>query len=117
MVPADRENRQGQLADLGEERLVVFAVLVERSELAAESVVDRTRAGIELGVMPTRLLIDRRRVCRELVIETVEQDALAARDQPLDVRAAEVKVPDLWVRQLRVPRSKPGKRGVHHYPL
>src|SRR5437763_13491118 len=28
--------------------------------------------------------------------------------------AAEVKVPDLWVRQLCVPRSKPGKRGVHH---
>ncbi len=117
MVPANREQRQGQLADLGEERLVVFAILCERCELAAEGVVNRTCARIEFSVMVARLLVDRRWISRQIVIETVEQDALATRDQPLDIWAAEVEVPDLGICQLRVPSSKPGKRGVHRDPL
>src|SRR5205814_2466105 len=88
MVPANREQRQGQLADLGEERLVVFAILCERCELAAEGVVHRTRAGIELSVVIARLLVDRRWIGRQIVIETVEQDALATSNQPLDIWAA-----------------------------
>src|SRR5438309_9038146 len=81
MVPANREQRQGQLADLGEERLVVFAILCERCELAAEGIVHRTRAGIELSVVIARLLVDRRWISRQIVIETVEQDALATSNQ------------------------------------
>jgi hypothetical protein len=51
--------------------------------------VHRARERVELGVVLARRVVDRLRIGRELVPEPVEVDALAARDQPLDIGASE----------------------------
>ena len=116
MIAADRENRHLQLA-LGEKLLIVDGIIRECRELAAEGVVNRLRPGVERGIMLARRLVDAGGICRQLVVEAVEQDALAPGDQALDVGAAEIEVPDLRILQLVVPVPEPGQRRIHHHPL
>ena len=66
--------------------------------------------------MGARLLVDAGRVRRQLVVEPIEQDALAPCDQALDIRSAEVEVPDLGIGQLLVPGAQARQRRIHHDP-
>src|ERR1044071_5272397 len=70
LLSADREHGHGELA-LGQERLIVDAVLAEGRKLG-KGVVDGLRARIQPGVPGARRLIDMLRVRRQLVIKTVE---------------------------------------------
>src|SRR5580765_5067560 len=74
------------------------------------------RAGsrVDPGVMATGRFVDLRRVARELVPETVEVDALAAGDQTLGVRAAEVEVPQRGQAHNLIPRRDAGHRRIYH---
>ncbi len=53
--------------------------------------------------MPPRRLVDRLRICRELIPEAVEVDALAPGHEPLLVRAVKIEMPGLRVAELRRP--------------
>ena len=64
MIAADREHRNGQLAFLGKELLVIDGVVSEGCELAAEGIVNGMRAGVEGGVVIARLFVDPGRVNR-----------------------------------------------------
>src|SRR5882724_6999929 len=117
MIASDGEHRHLQWADLGQQRLVVLGVLGKGRKLAAERIVDGLWPGIEFGIMLSRGLVDGRRVRRNLVVEAVEQDALAPGDEPLDVRSAEIEVPHLWIGSLRLPVAKARQWRVHDDPF
>ena len=113
-LAADRQHRHGELA-LRQELLVVRSILAERCELR-ERIVDRVRARIERRVMLARRLVDVLRISRQLVVKTVEVNALASGDQPLLVGAEEIEMPGVPVLDHLVPVAEPGQRGVHHHP-
>ena len=96
--------------------LVVLGVLRERGELL-EGVVHVARPRVERGVMLARRLVDRLRIGRQLVVEAVEIDALAALDQPVDVRPAEIEMPQQRAFEDLVPRPDAGQRRVDHHPF
>ena len=59
--------------------------------------------------MGARRLVDLFGMRRQFVVEAVEEDALAARHQPLLVRAVEIEMPGLGIDQLGLPHgSIPG---------
>ncbi len=62
------------------------------------------------------LLVDALRIGRQLVVEAVQEDALAALDQALLVRTVEVEMPCLGVLQLVVPVAQPRQGRVHGHP-
>ena len=66
--------------------------------------------------MLARRFVDRFGVGRQLVVEAVEIDALAARDQPLHVGAAEIEVPQQRALQDLVPRADARQRRIHGHP-
>jgi len=85
--------RTGIVSCPSPELLVVERVFREGRELAAEGVWDRERAGVDGCVVVACRLLNRSGVGGQFVVESVEQDALAAGDQTLDVGAAEIEVP------------------------
>ena len=101
---------------LGQQGLVVDAVLREGDELL-EGVVHGVRPGVERRVMRAGRLVDAAGIGRQLVVEAVEEDALAAGDQPLLVGAVEIEVPGLGVLQLVVPVADAGQRRVDRHPF
>lgn len=66
--------------------------MIECTELL-ERVVDRMWLRVEACVVLARLLIDAFRICRKLVIESVEIDPFASLHQALLIGTAEVEVP------------------------
>src|SRR6476620_5887663 len=80
LLAADRENGNLELAG-SEEFLIVDGVLPEGGELR-ESIMHRVRPRIERCVVNSRLLIDVARIGRQLVVETIEVETLAASNQP-----------------------------------
>src|SRR5215469_16647577 len=67
--------------------------------------------------MIASLLIDAGGICRKFIVEAVEQNALPAGHKALNVRTAEVEMPNLWVFQLVVPMTDAGEGSVHHNPF
>ena len=82
-----------ELADFGEQRLVVDGILVEGAELF-EGVVHGVRPRVELCVMLARLLVDLLRIGRQFVVKAVEIDAFATRDQAFLVGTPEIEMPE-----------------------
>jgi len=66
--------------------------------------------------MPPRRLLDRPGIGRKLIPEPVQVDAFAALDQPLDVRAAEIEVPQSGAANDLVPRAYSGQRSIDNDP-
>src|SRR5262245_59847841 len=60
MVAADREDRQAKLPDLRKQRFVLFGVSRKGGKLAAEGVVNCAGPRIQLGIMASRVLANRR---------------------------------------------------------
>ena len=65
--------------------------------------------------MDPRGLVDLRGVAGELVPEAVEIDALASRDEPLGIRAAEGEMPEQGMAHEVVPGGDAGNRRIHHH--
>src|SRR5262249_25459282 len=70
MVAADREDRHAKLPDLRKQRFVLFGVSRKRGKLAAEGVVNGAGTRIQVGIMASRVLANRRWIRRHLVVET-----------------------------------------------
>src|SRR4029453_4398807 len=100
MVAADREDGHAKLPHFRKQRFVLFGTSREGGKLTAEGVVNSARPRVQRGVMASRVLIDPRRLCRELVVETIEQNAFPTGHQTLDIRPAKVEMPDQRVDQL-----------------
>ena len=64
MVTADREDWHAKLPDLRKRRFVLFSISRKGAKLAAKGVVNGARPRIQLGVMASRVLINRRRLRR-----------------------------------------------------
>ena len=77
---------------------------VEGRELL-EGVMHVAGPRIEPGIVPARGFVDRLRIGREFVLETVEIDALAALHQAVDIRSAEIEMPEQ--RALRISSHGP----------
>src|SRR5262249_32348586 len=97
MIAADSKDRHRKLAAFREQGLVLLSVTRERSELTTQRVVNGARFRIKRRVVVARLLVDTAWVRRQLIVEAIQQDALAPGDQPLDIRSAEIEVPHLGV--------------------
>src|SRR5262249_61341188 len=111
---AERKNRHSQF--LLSKYLVVLGVLVERCELL-ESVVHVAWPRVQTRVVLARRLVDRLRICRQLIIETVEIDTFAALHQAVDVRSAEIEMPKQGAVYYLVPRSDTRQWRVDDHPL
>src|SRR5437899_6002682 len=74
----------------------------------------RAGPGVDRGVVAAGRFVDLRRVAGELVPEAVEVDALAAGNQALGIRAAEVEVPQRGHAHDLVPRWDAGYRRIYH---
>src|SRR5215472_5016400 len=62
------------------------------------------------------LLVDAGRSCRQFIIKSIKQNALASGDQAFHVGSSEIEMPDFWILELLVPVTDPGKRSVHDDP-
>src|SRR5258706_9732613 len=95
-------------------QLVVLAVAIERRELL-EAGMHRPRPRVDRGVVRARRFVDPRRICRKLVPEAIEVDALASLDQSLGVRSSEIEVPGAFAVRNRVPRLDAREWGIHQH--
>jgi hypothetical protein len=66
--------------------------------------------------MAARRLVDRLRIGRKLVPEAVEIDALAPLHQTLDIRSAEIEMPQRRASDDLIPRPDARKRSIHGDP-
>src|SRR5262245_1848878 len=60
MVATDREDRDAKFSDLRKQRFVLFSISRKRGKLAAEGVVNGAGPRIQLGIMASRVLANRR---------------------------------------------------------
>ena len=104
MICAERQHRHGQLA-VGRECLVVDGILSKGRKLV-ESRMHRAGARIEFRVVAPRRLIDRFGIGGELVPEPIKVDTLAAFDQPLGIRSAEIEMPQSGAAKDFVPGAR-----------
>ena len=58
--------------------------------------------------------IDRSRIGGQLVPKPIEVDALASFHEPLDVRSAEIEMPQQWAARDLLPGANTRQRGVYH---
>ena len=94
MIAADRQHRHAKFPHLREQGLVLLGIFREGGKLPAERVVNRAWSRVERCIVAARLLVDAGGIGGEFVIEAVEQDSLAPGNEPLDVGAAKVEMPD-----------------------
>src|SRR6516162_5806086 len=114
MIASERKHRHWQLT-LRRESLVIDRVLIEGSELI-KCRMHGAGACVEARIMAPCRLIDRLRIGGKLIPEPVQVNAFAAFDQPLNVRPAEIEMPQSRATDYFVPRADSGKRGVNNDP-
>src|ERR1700722_3205229 len=110
LLAAERQDRNRELA-LGQEGLVVEAVLRERDELL-EGVMNRMRPRVEVRIVPASRLVDGAGIAGQFIPEAIEVDALAARNQTLLVGPMEIEMPELRIAELLRPMADTGQRRV-----
>src|SRR5207253_8110166 len=107
LLGTDGKHRHGDLAALGEQRLVVGGVLAECSKLL-EGIVHRMRPCVQGSIVLPRIFIDPLGVSGQLVPEAIEVDALPALHQTLLVRAPEIEVHSIGLRVMLSQSPIPG---------
>ena len=115
LLGTDGKHRHGDLAALGEQRLVVGGVLAECSKLL-EGIVHRMRPCVQGSIVLPRIFIDPLGVSGQLVPEAIEVDALPALHQTLLVRTPEIEVPQHRAASDVVPIAYSGQRCIDHHP-
>src|ERR1700737_3683983 len=115
LLGTDAKYRHGDLAALGEQRLVVGGVLAEYPKLL-EGIVHRLRPCVQGSKVLPRIFIDPLRISGKLVPEAIEVDALPALHQPSLVRAPEIEVPQHRAANDVVPIAYSGQRCIDHHP-
>src|SRR5712692_4210040 len=107
LLGTEGKHRHGDLAALGEQRLVVGGVLAECSKLL-ECIVHRMRPCVQGSIVLPRIFIDPLGVSGQLVPEAIEVDALPALHQTSSSGPRKLKCHSIGLRVMLSQSPIPG---------